>query len=122
MYPAETVFGNQLRELYLPLLLHLLNELEQATVISLVASDDVCSAAEHVMTVLHAPDERVEFLTAVATANHNGLAPRFADGVKELVYEYVQQVVCTLRWTIVDALAQRCGAGGKLLDGKVFHV
>ena len=86
MYPAETVFGNQLRELYLPLLLHLLNELEQATVISLVASDDVCSATEDMVTVLHASHEFVEFFAAVATADHYRFTPCLAYGVKELIY------------------------------------
>ena len=71
------------------------------------------------VTILHTPDERVELLAAVARGYHDGLSPRFADGVKELVYEYVQQVVCTLRWAIVDALAQRCGAGGEFLYRKI---
>ena len=73
------------------------------------------------VTVLHTPDEGVEFLAAVARGHHDGLSPRFADGVKELLHQYVQQVVCTLRWAVVDALALRCGAGGKFGYGKVFH-
>ena len=71
------------------------------------------------MAVLHASDERVQFLAAIPRGHHDGLAPRFADGVKELVYEYVQQVVCTLRRAVVDALAQRGSAGGEFLYRKI---
>ena len=35
-------------------------------------------------------DERVELLAAVARGHHDGLSPRLADGVEELVYEYVE--------------------------------
>ena len=90
MYPTSVALPDELREAYLPLLLHLLDEFEQPSVVSLVASDDIGGAAEDVVAVLHASDERVEFLAAVATAHHDGLAPRFAYGVEELVYEYVQ--------------------------------
>ena len=111
MNPAAVALPYQLRETYLPLLLHLLDELEQATVVGTVAGDDIGRTAEEVVAVLHASDERVEFLAAVARGHHDRFSPRFADGVEELVYEYVQQVVCTLRWAVVDALAQRRGAG-----------
>ena len=110
MNPAAIALPDELREAYLPRLLHLLDEFEQTAMVGSVTSDDIGSTAEHVVTVLHTPDERVEFLAAVARGHHDGLSPRFADGVKELVYEYVQQVVGTLRWAIVDALAQRGSA------------
>ena len=119
MNPAAIALPDELREAYLPLLLHLLDEFEQTAVVSLVTSDDVGGAAKDMVTVLHAPDERVELLAAVARGHHNGFSPRFADGVKELVYEYVQQVVCTFRWAIVDALAQRRGAGTQFGNGKI---
>ena len=92
MNPAAIALKDELGKLDAPLPVHLLYELEQAAVIGLVACDDIRRAAEHVVTVLHTPNERVEFLTAVARGHHDGLAPRFADGVEELVYEYVQQV------------------------------
>ena len=63
------------------------------------------------MAVLCSAHEGVEFLTAVARGEHYRLSPGFADGVEELVYEYVQQVVGTLRWAVVDAIAQRRGTG-----------
>ena len=121
MNPPPVALPNKLSKPNLPRLLHLLNEFEQTAVIGLVACDDIGSTAEHVVAVLHTPDERVELLTAVARGHHDGLAPRFADGVKELFYEYVQQVVCTLRWAIVDALAQRGSAGGQFGYTKIFH-
>ena len=121
MNPTSIALPDELREAYLPRLLHLLDELEQAAVIGLVASYDVGCTAEHVVAVLHTPDERVELLASISTTHHDGLSPRFADGVKELLHQYVQQVVGTLRWAIVDALAQRCGAGGEFGDTKIFH-
>ena len=121
MNPPSIALPYQLGKLDAPLPVHLLYELEQTTVVGSVASDDISSAAEDMVAVLHTPDERIELLAAVATANHNGLSPRFAYGVKELVYEYVQQVVCTLRWTIVDALAQRGSAGAQFGNTKIFH-
>ena len=81
MYPSSTALPNELREAYLPLLLHLLDEFEQTTMVCLVASDDIGGAAEEVVTVLHASDERVEFLAAVARGHHYRLSPRFAYGV-----------------------------------------
>ena len=81
MQPAVVALGDQLGEAYLPRLLHLLYELEQATMVSLVARYQVGSTTEHVMAVLHASDERVQFLAAVARGHHDGLAPRFADRV-----------------------------------------
>ena len=110
MNPPSIALPNKLSKPNLPLLLHLLDELEQTTVVGSVTSDDVGSTSEHVMAVLHTPDERVEFLASISTADHDGLAPRFADGVKELLHQYVQQVVCSLRWAFVDALAQRGSA------------
>ena len=113
MNPTSIALPYQLREAYLPLLLHLLDELEQTAMVGSVTSDDIGGAAEEVVAVLHTPDEGVEFLTAVARGHHDGLSPRFADGVEELLYQYVQQVVCTLRWAVVDALAQRGSAGAQ---------
>ena len=92
MYPSPIALKDELGEANLPLLLHLLYHLEQPAVVSLVTSNDIRSATEEVVAVLHAPNERVELLAAVARGHHDGLSPRFADGVKELVYEYVQQV------------------------------
>ena len=110
MYPTSVALPYQLSETYLPLLLHLLYELEQATMVGLVASNNICRATKDMVTALHTADERIELLASVSAADNYRLSPRFADGVKELVYEYVQQVVCTLRWAIVDALAQRGSA------------
>ena len=86
MYPTSVALPYQLSEAYLPRLLHLLYELEQATMVGLVARNDVGSTAEHVVTVLRSTHERVELLAAVATADHDGLAPRLAYRVKKLVY------------------------------------
>ena len=121
MNPSSVALPYQLSKANLSLLLHLLYHLEQLAVLSPVPGNDVGSTAEDMVTVGYTPNERIEFFAAVARGNYYRLAPRFADGVEELVYEYVQQVVCTLRWAIVDALAQRGGAGGEFLDGKVFH-
>ena len=112
MYPSSITLPNQLGEAYLPSLLHLQDEFEQPAVVGLVASDEVGSAAQHVVAVLRPSYERVELLTSVATADHYRLTPRLAYGVKKLVYEYMQQVVCTLVRAVVNALTQRCGAGG----------
>ena len=81
MYPTAIALPDELREAYLPSLLHLLYEFEQTTMVCLVASDDIGGAAEEVVTVLHASDERVEFLAAVARGHHYRLSPRFAYGV-----------------------------------------
>ena len=90
MNPAAVAFPYQLGKLDAPLPVHLLYELEQAAVIGPVARNDVGCATEEMMTILYASDERVELLAAVARGHHDRLAPRFADGVEELVYEYVQ--------------------------------
>ena len=90
MNPAAVALPYQLRETYLPLLLHLLDELEQAAVVGTVAGDDIGRTAEDMVTILHASDERVEFLAAIARGYHNGVSPRFADGVEELLHQYVQ--------------------------------
>ena len=89
MYPTSVALPDELREAYLPLLLHLLDEFEQPSVVSLVASDDIGGAAEDVVAVLHASDERVEFLAAVARGDHDGFTPHLTDGVKKLLHEYV---------------------------------
>lgn len=66
MNPPTISLPYQLGEAYLPLLLHLLYEIEQPTMVSLIPSDDIGSAAQHMVTVLYASDERVEFLATVA--------------------------------------------------------
>ena len=86
MYPTSVALPYQLSEAYLPLLLHLLDELKQPSVVSLIACDDVCRATKDMVAILHATHERVEFLTSISTADHDGLAPRLAYGVKELFY------------------------------------
>ena len=86
MNPTSIALPDELREANLPRLLHLLYELEQPAMVGPVACDDISRATQHVVTVLHTPDEGVEFLAAVARGHHDGLAPRFADGVEELVY------------------------------------
>ena len=65
MYPSSITLPNQLGEAYLPSLLHLQDEFEQPAVVGLVASDEVGSAAQHVVAVLHATHECIEFLAAV---------------------------------------------------------
>ena len=89
MYPPAVTLPDELGEVYLSLSLHLLDEFEQPSVIGLVASDEVCSAAQEVVTVLCSPHERVEFLAAVATGHHYRLAPCLAYGVEQLLHEYV---------------------------------
>ena len=81
MNPAAIALPDELREAYLSLLLHLLNEFEQTAVVGLVACYQVGSTAEHVVAVLHTPDERVELLAARPAAYHDRLAPRLGDGV-----------------------------------------
>ena len=66
MYPASVTLPNQLGEAYLPLLLHLLDEFEQPSMICLVASNDICRAAQQVMTVLHTTHKCIELLATVA--------------------------------------------------------
>ena len=89
MYPATIVLKDELGEAYLPLLLHLLYEVEQAAVIGPIPCYQVSRAAQEVVTVLCSPHERVEFLAAVATGHHYRLAPRLTDGVKKLLHEHV---------------------------------
>ena len=114
MYPAAVVLKDELGELDAALLVHLLYEFEETSMVGLVAScNDIGRAAEDVVAVLRAAHEFVELLAAVAAGDDDGSAPRFTYGVEELFYKYVQQVVCTLRWAVVDALAQRRGAGGQ---------
>ena len=66
MYPSPVTLPYQLGEAYLPLLLHLLDEFEQTTMVGLVACNDIGSTAEEVVTVLHAPDECIESLTSTS--------------------------------------------------------
>ena len=86
MNPAAVALPDQLRETYLPLLLHLLDELEQAAVVGTVAGNDIGSTPEEVVAVLGTTHQLVELLAAIATAHHDGFAPRLADGIKELLY------------------------------------
>ena len=55
MNPTSVALPNKLSKPNLPRLLHLLDELEQTTVVGSVTSNDVGSTAEHVVAVLHAP-------------------------------------------------------------------
>ena len=66
MYPPAVTLPDELCEVYLSLSLHLLDEFEQPSVIGLVASDEVCSAAQHMMAVLRPTHKRVELLAAIA--------------------------------------------------------
>ena len=66
MYPPSIVLKDELGEAYLPRLLHLLDELEQAAVVRSIPSNDISSTAKDMVTILHTPDERVELLAAVA--------------------------------------------------------
>ena len=86
MNPAIVVLGNQLREAYLPLALHLHDEAEQAAMIVAATRDEVGSTAQQVMAMLGAAHEGIELWASVARGDDDGLAPRFADGIKELVY------------------------------------
>ena len=86
MNPTAIALPNELREAYLSLLLHLPYEVEQATMVGLVARYQVGSASEHMMTVLRPTHKGVELLAAVATRHHYRLTPRLAYGVKQLVY------------------------------------
>ena len=86
MYPPSVALKDELGKLDAPLLLHLLYEFEQTAMVSTVTSNDISSAAEQVVAVLHTPDELVELLAAVSTADHYRLSPRFAYRVEELVY------------------------------------
>ena len=119
MYPTTIAFPDELRETYLPLLLHLPYEVEQATVVRLVACDDVSSAAQEVVAVLCSTYKCIKLLAAIARGDHDGLTPRLAYRIEQLVYQYMQQMVCTLARAIVNALAQRRGAGGEFGNGKI---
>ena len=86
MEPTIVVLCDELGEADLSRLLHLYDELEQAAVVGSVPGDEVCSAAEEVVAVLGTAHEVVELTAAVAAAHDDGLAPRLAYGVQELVY------------------------------------
>ena len=90
MDPAVVILCDELGEAYLPLPLHLLYHAEQSAVVIPVPGYQVGSTAEEVVAVLGTSDERVELLAAVARGHYDGLSPRLADGVEELVYEYVE--------------------------------
>ena len=81
MYPTAIALPDELREAYLPSLLHLLYEFEQATMVGLVASNNICRATKDMVTVLHTADERIELLASVSAADNYRLSPRFAYGV-----------------------------------------
>ena len=86
MYPAVVVLCDELGEADLSRLLHLDDELEQTAMVGPVTGNDIGSAAEEVMAMLGTAHEGVELLAAVAAAHDNGLVPRLAYGVQELVY------------------------------------
>ena len=86
MEPTIVVLCDELGEADAALLLHLHDELEQAAVVGPVAGDEVGSAADEVVAVLGSAHEGVELLAAVARGYHDGLTPRLAYGVQELVY------------------------------------
>ena len=66
MYPTAVALPDELREAYLPLLLHLLDEFEQPAVISLVPRNDICCAAQHMVTILCSTHKCIKLLAAVA--------------------------------------------------------
>ena len=121
MYPPPVALPNQLGKLDAPLLMHLLYYFEQLAMIGSVPRNDIGGTAEEMVAILGASHQGVELFAAITAAHHDRLAPRFAYRVKDLLYQYVQQVVCTLTRAIVDALAQRRDAGGEFLYGKIFH-
>jgi hypothetical protein len=82
MYPPSIALPDELREAYLPLLLHLLDEFEKPSVIGLVACYDIRSATQQVVTVLHATHQRIQFLASISAADHYRLSPRLAYGVE----------------------------------------
>ena len=81
MNPAAIALKGELGKLDAPLPVHLLYEFEQSAMVGSVTCDDIGCTAEHVVAILHTPDERVELLAAVARGYHDGFSPRFADGV-----------------------------------------
>ena len=111
--PAASAFADELGEAYLPLGVHLPYEVEESVVVDRRAADDVGGTAQEVVAVGDAAHEFVEARAAVARGHLDGCAPRLAYGVEELSDEYVQQVEGTLGRAVVDALAQRRGAGGQ---------
>ena len=119
MYPAPIALPDELGKPNLPLLLHLSDEVEQATVVGLRACNQVCRATQHVVTVLRAAHERIQLLTSIAAADYDRCSPRLTYGVEKLLNQYMQQVICTRWWAVVDALALRRGAGGKFGNGKI---
>ena len=86
MNPSSIALKDELSELDAPLLLHLHDEAEQTAVVGPVTSNNIGRTAEDVVAILGTTHQGVELLAAVATTDHNRLAPRFAYGVEELVY------------------------------------
>ena len=86
MYPAAIALPDELGKPNLPLLLHLPDEVEQATVVGFRACNQVCRATQHVVTVLCPAHERIQLLTSIAAADYDRCSPRLAYGVKELGY------------------------------------
>lgn len=122
VYPSSSTLPDELGKLDPSLPLHLLDEVEQPSVVGPVAGDEVGGTAQEVMAVLRSAHEGIQLGTAVAAAHDDGLAPRLADGVEELVYEHMQQVIGTLWRAVVDALALRRGAGNQFFQTKIFHI
>ena len=81
MDPSPVAFPNQLGELDTSLPVHPLYEAEQLAVVRPVATDDVGRTAYEVVAVLGTTHQLVQLLAAVARGYHDGLSPRFADGV-----------------------------------------
>ena len=121
MYPTPVTLKDELGEAYLPLLLHLLDEFEQPAMVGLVARDEVSCTAQYVVTVLRSTHQRIEFLATVSTGHHYRLTPRLAYGIEQLVYEYVQEMISTLRGRILDALPLRRSAACQFFHTKIFH-
>ena len=122
MYPATVVLPDELSEPYAAFALHLYDEIEEPAMLLHTATDEVGSTSDEVMAMGGAAHQVVEFLATIATTDKDGAAPRFAYRIEQLLYQYMQQMVSTLRWAIVDALALRCGAGAQFGYGKIFHV
>ena len=81
VYPAAVALPYHLGELDVSLLLHPYDEAEQTAVVGLRTTDDIGCAAEDMVAILGTAHKRVELLAAVATTDHDRLAPRLTYGV-----------------------------------------
>lgn len=121
MYPATIALKYELSEPYAAFALHLYDEIEEPAMVFHTATDEVGCTSDEVMAMGGTAHQAVEFLATIATTDEDGAAPRFAYGIEQLLYQHMQQVISTLRWAVVDALALRCGAGAQFVYGKIFH-